>query len=79
MLIPRTFTTKSWRSAKRGQNVMNAIRDCSPLLLVLVAVMTDMGAKGRNCRNIYSVFLNPLAVVHESVQSCPALDLVTPT
>ena len=48
VLIPRTFTRKSSRSSKRGQTVMNSIRDYFPLVLVLVAVVTDTGAEGKN-------------------------------
>lgn len=55
VLSPRTITT---RSAKRGQTEMKATRDYFSLLLVLLAAMTDMGAKGKNCQNNYFGFFS---------------------
>lgn len=63
---------------------MNATGDYFRLLLVLVAVVTDMGAKGKKCPKIFtlpppSLFLI-LSPLNESVQkSLSALDLVSPT
>lgn len=83
VLIPRTFTTKSSRSAKRGQNAMNATGDYFRLLLVLVAVMTDMGAKGKKCPKIFTLFFFSLflilSLVNSVQKSLSALDLVSPT
>lgn len=53
VLSPRTITT---RSAKRGQTVMKATRDYFRLLLVLLAVVTDMGTEGKKCQDNYSCF-----------------------
>lgn len=47
VLIPRTFTARSLRSAKRGQTAMDGITHYFVLLLV-VAVLTEPSAEGKN-------------------------------
>lgn len=64
---------------------MNATGDYFRLLLVLVAVVTDMGTKGKKCPKIFTLSPPPslfliLSPLNESVQkSLSALDLVSPT
>lgn len=62
VLIPNTL-----KLPKRWMYVMNTTRDYFPILLVLVWMMTDIGAKGKNCLNIspQSFFFYSLCVVHE--------------
>lgn len=62
---------------------MNATGDYFRLLLVLVAVMTDMGAKGKKCPKIFTLFFFSLflilSLVNSVQKSLSALDLVSPT